>query len=429
MTAFLEAAVQIGRAICRSAYWDRDQVCCNWVGRSPVESPPTGELLTPTVAALGPELYSGTSGVALFLAQLFARTGNLEFRHTALGAITRALRQLDRSPRETAQIPIMSFYSGHLGVAYVTHRVALLTAEERLTDPIEAVLDDVARARAKPHALDLIGGNAGAIPALLALDRVAAWRGCRDLAVALGEDLCQAATRHGDGVAWNPEDANGPGAGSIPLTGFGHGAAGIGLALLELYSATSRPGFLEIGRRAFVYEDSVFNQEQGNWPDFRPYPGELGRPGSLSYALAWCHGAPGIALSRLRAISLDVVRREPLVAVARVGLQTMLGAIERRSRLSRQDATLCHGLAGLNEVLWTAGTLLNEETYQNFARAIALSLIKSYGEADDWPTGVPSGGPNPSLMLGTAGIGYHFLRLDSPKHVPPILALEPMFAE
>ena len=58
-----------------------------------------GELLTPTVTALGPELYDGTSGVALFLAQLFARTGNLEFRHTALGAITRALRQLDRLRR------------------------------------------------------------------------------------------------------------------------------------------------------------------------------------------------------------------------------------------------------------------------------------------------------------------------------------------
>jgi lantibiotic modifying enzyme len=423
MTAFLEAAVQIGRSICRSAYWDQDQVCCNWVGRSLVESPRMGELLTPTVTALGPGLYDGTSGVALFLAQLFARTGNLEFRHTALGAITRALRQLDRLRRETAQLPPLSFFSGHLGVVYVTHQVAVLTREERLTAPIGALLGDIAAARAKAHVFDLIGGNAGAIPALLALDRVPVWQGSRDLAVALGEDLCRAAQPCGDFVTWDPKEANGPGSGSIPLTGLAHGAAGIGLALLELYGATSRQEFLEVGRRAFAYEDSVFNREQGNWPDFRSYPGEPSGSGSPSYALAWCHGAPGIALSRLRAMSLDVAHREPLVAMARVGLETMLGAIERRSRLPCQDATLCHGLIGLNEVLWTAGTLLAEEAYQTFARSIALGLIESYGRGGDWPTGVASGGPNPSLMLGTAGIGYHFLRLDSPEHVRPILVL------
>ena len=185
---------------------------------------------------------------------------------------------------------------------------------------------------------------------------------------------------------------------------------GSGWHCSKLYGATSRQEFLEVGRRAFAYEDSVFNREQRNWPDFRPYPGEPSGSGSPSYAVAWCHGAPGIALSRLRAMSLDVARREPLVAVARVGLETTLGAIERRSRLPRQDATLCHGLVGLNEVLWTARTLLAEEAYQTCARAIALGLIESYGAAGDWPTGVASGGPilpscwgRPGLVITSSG--------------------------
>jgi lantibiotic modifying enzyme len=422
VTAFLQAAIQIGRAICRSAYWDQDQWCCNWVGRSPVESQRMGEL-TPTVTALGPELYGGTCGVALFLAQLFARTGIVEFRHTAVGAITRALRQLDRLRHETLQLSFLSFFSGHVGVVFVTHRVALLTGEERLMEPIGALLREIAIARAKAHALDVIGGNAGAIPALLMLDRAPGGQGCWDLAVELGEDLCRAATPRGDFVTWNPEAASGPGTGSIPLTGFAHGAAGIGLALLELYRATSRPQFLEFGRRAFAYEDCVFNRELGNWPDFRPHIGEASGSKSLPCAVAWCHGAPGIALSRLRAMSLDVARREPLAAIARVGLQTMLAAMESWKRIPRQDTTLCHGLAGLNEILWTAGTVLVEETYQKLARSNALGLIENYASRGDWPTGVASRGPNPSLMLGTSGIGYHFLRLDSPEHVPSILAL------
>ena len=45
-----------------------------------------------------------------------------------------------------------------------------------------------------------------------------------------------------------------------------------------------------------------------------------------------------------------------------------------------------------------------------------------------WATGasgVFSGGPNPSLMLGTAGIGHAFLRLHDPEGVPPLLILTP----
>jgi len=52
-----------------------------------------GQPLIPTVAALGPELYGGTSGIAIFLAQLFALTGELELRRTAEGAIRQALAQ------------------------------------------------------------------------------------------------------------------------------------------------------------------------------------------------------------------------------------------------------------------------------------------------------------------------------------------------
>jgi lantibiotic modifying enzyme len=48
-------------------------------------------------------------------------------------------------------------------------------------------------------------------------------------------------------------------------------------------------------------------------------------------------------------------------------------------------------------------------------------LIARHAAAGDWPSGTPSGGPNPSLMLGTAGIGYTVLRLHDPNRVPSIL--------
>ena len=70
---FLPAAVEIGRALCREAIWDAAGRMCNWMGRSPNEITEVGGPVTPTSAALGPDLYGGSLGVAWFLAQLGSR--------------------------------------------------------------------------------------------------------------------------------------------------------------------------------------------------------------------------------------------------------------------------------------------------------------------------------------------------------------------
>jgi hypothetical protein len=55
------------------------------------------------------------------------------------------------------------------------------------------------------------------------------------------------------------------------------------------------------------------------------------------------------------------------------------------------------------------------------ARAAGRALIDKYAASGSWPSGVATAGPNPSLMLGNAGIGMHFLRLHAPETVPPLL--------
>jgi lantibiotic modifying enzyme len=275
-----------------------------------------------------------------------------------------------------------------------------------------------------PHELDLIGGNAGAIPALLSLSQIPVWRSCRAVAVALGEELCQTATCQGNAWVWNAEKAYGVSVGTIPLTGFAHGAAGIGLALLELNAATGRTDFLEAGRAAFAYEDSLFNAEQGNWPDLRSYGATAASPPSPQYAVAWCHGAPGIALARLRAISLDPLRRDVHAAVANVALATTRRAVEQTRQHARYDTTLCHGLGGLLEVLWIAAQFLDSDENRAYVCSVVYELIQKHALAGDWPSGLPSAGPNPSLMLGTAGIGYQLLRFHDPQLVAPILIVE-----
>ena len=131
----LDAAVLIGRTICRTAHWDADGRLCSWMGRSPLEAS-SPRAITPTSAALDSGLYAGTAGMALFLAELHALTNDADCRRTAVGAINRSLR-LALHHRAGLASPL-SFYSGHLGVAFAAHRVAMITGEGGLHEDVVA---------------------------------------------------------------------------------------------------------------------------------------------------------------------------------------------------------------------------------------------------------------------------------------------------
>ena len=109
------------------------------------------------------------------------------------------------------------------------------------------------------------------------------------------------------------------------------------------------------------------------------------------------HGAPGIALSRLRASELlgdSQFRSEALTA-----LQTTRDSV--RSGLHSGNHSLCHGLAGNAEILAEGRPLLGDES-ENLVHTIALTGIETYGQPGRyWPGGVP-GGRTASLFLGLA---------------------------
>jgi lantibiotic biosynthesis protein len=414
---FLSAAAGIGLALCREAIWDASGRMCNWMGRSPNEITKLGGPVTPTAAALGPDLYGGSLWVAWFLAQLSTKTGDPDFRRTALAAIARTLRQLERSSHASA-FPV-SYYSGLVGAAFIMDRIATLTDEPALGEQVDVLLERASSGATGTHVLDVIGGNAGAIPALLALSRGERRPAARILAEQLGEELLKSAIRQGPIWTWEAEKAAGPAIGKIPLAGFAHGNAGLGLALFELYAATGKQDYLIGGRGAFAYEDGLFDTEAGNWPDLRQF--ESVNAPSRQFTVAWCHGAPGIALARMRAAILDPESSEAYRASARTALATTRTTLDNMLALPRHDATLCHGVGGLSEIVWTGGQWLGDAALSGSARAAGRSLIEKHASRGSWPCGVATTGPNPSLMLGTAGIGMHFLQLHDPDTVPPLL--------
>lgn len=67
---------------------------------------------------------------------------------------------------------------------------------------------------------------------------------------------------------------------------------------------------------------------------------------------------------------------------------------------------------------------LDPTRLEALARETLEELFGRYGAEGPWPSGTPSLGPNPSLMLGTAGIGYTLLRLHDPGAMPPVLRVD-----
>jgi lantibiotic biosynthesis protein len=410
----LKAALHIGQTLCETAFWDDSGQHCNWMGRT-LEDLTT---FTNSSAALGSNLYGGSAGIALFLSDLYRQVPEPDFKHTASAALRRSIRHLKNSPE---YISPLSFFSGQLGLADVVARFREDDLEPGLDEDLQLLLEQVAGALNSQHALDVINGNAGAIPALLWLARRPGLERLRDLALACGEELCHTAKRTSGLCYWEANLAGGPGFNSPPLTGLSHGASGMALALLELYAEARIPDFLETARGAFAYEDSLFNPDQGNWLDLRQPFSNAGGVLTGTFATAWCHGAPGIALARLCAMRLDSERAEQHEAMARIALTTTISALERNLASPRFDATLCHGLTGLSEVVLIFAEAFDDDNLRATVTHTVEELIQRYGASGDWPSGIPGGGPNPSLMTGTAGIGHHFLRVHCPQQVPPIL--------
>jgi type 2 lantibiotic biosynthesis protein LanM len=407
---FLGAAALLGRRLVRDALWSGER--CNWLGDS-MEF--VDGIWVVVHRALGPDLYGGTSGIALFLARLYGSTGERLFRTTATGAIAHALSRLEDIPPPLR----IAFYSGWTGIAYALTELGEAVEDDALVDRALALVADATPDATQAPGLDVIGGAAGAIPALLSLERRHP-RGLMPLAFQLGEHLIAAARETEGGWSWNSLE----GQTVRDPTGFSHGAAGIAWALLELFAATGDSRFRDAAERGFAYERRWFSAEHENWPDFRAIASPAPGSGTENYAVAWCHGAPGIGLSRLRAY--EILGTEDLKLDAEAAIRTTTRVLDYPGYAGQSDFTLCHGRTGNAELLIMAGEVLGDGASQARAEALGQEGIAYFSRNDlPWPCGVPGGGETPNLMLGLAGIGHFYLRLHDPARTSSVLLIRP----
>jgi lantibiotic modifying enzyme len=401
----LRSAAEIGAGIAAQAVELRDG-SVTWLAPAADGSAPR---------PLEPHLYGGTAGIALFLAALDHARGTDEHRARVLGALAplrRKLADLGADPARAAalRLPV----GGMVGLGafvYALLRAGTWLGEPALVREAHAAtgLLTPERIAADAH-LDVVKGCAGAVLALLALHRALPGpnaAGDTPLALAVrcaGHLLERRAATDGGPRAW-------PAPGLAPLTGFAHGASGIGFALLRLYAETGDARLREAALEGFAYERGLYVAASRDWWD--------PRFGRLLSQNAWCYGAPGMALARLQA-----VRRGAADEETRGELGLFLELARDLPDIAADH--LCCGTLGRAEVLSVAAAALGDPAQHRAARALGRRVLARAAARGGFALLDPDAaqGSDLGLFSGLAGIGYALLRLARPAALPSPLCLE-----
>ncbi|WP_414544126.1 type 2 lanthipeptide synthetase LanM family protein [Nostoc sp. CCY0012] len=364
-----------------------------------------------SLTSLGMDLYDGLPGIILFLAYLGAITQEQRYTSLAHAALTRLLQYVERNK---SSIKSIGGFGGWGGVIYALTHLGVLWNQTELLIQAESLVNLIPTLIEQDEQLDIIGGSAGCIVSLLTLYHCQPSPCVLAAAIQCGNHLLTKAQNMEQGVGWVAKGIT-----TTPLSGFSHGVAGIAWSLLELSALTGEERFRKTALEAIAYERSLFCPQVHNWLDLRSFTDVVLKNKSTqpNCVIAWCHGAPGIGLSRLRSLPhLDFT--DEILAETNTALKTTL------AKGFGYNHSLCHGDLGNLELLLQASQTLDDPQWKTHVDRFAAIILESI-DKDGCLCGVPLEVETPGLMTGLAGIGYQLLRLAEPDRVPSVLVLEP----
>lgn len=379
-------------------------------------------------------IYSGVSGICLFLLELNKRTGDAKYLAAAKEGMQWAVAYCRKNPTS-----YFAFFTGRMGVAYALLKMAEATGDHSWTEKALETVRPCTSFLDSPHTInDLINGTSGTVLGLLHMYEATGEKWMMDTIERGIRHLIHNAYQGPRGLYWDRSGKNISG-----LCGFSHGAAGIGWVFLELGNYFKNDSFYYIARQAFLYESHFFDTGRKNWKDLRkgvysPEDDEKHRKAFRENDLAffttggdmnaWCHGAAGIGLSRLRTVELFNGLSH------RLYFKQALTAIEKTiaTNIEGENASptfiLCHGGGGNAELFLKAYELLDDEKYLALAERVAQMALEYREKHSHYISGYHKAGKqneDNSLFMGNAGIGYFYLRVLAPREVPSILIPTP----
>lgn len=357
-------------------------------------------------------LYSGSIGIAV----AFARLAQLSEQHGEIDVssiwLKRASQCIDGFLELSEKNPSNLMFRltrdrpyGLIGTSGMLLGLNLLTEAGISNASVlySRIIDSINIDRIKESAnLDILSGISGLIGPLIKNSQAKS----NEIAMVCGNRLLMTQLENG---GW-PQFSIPRVSSNKPLTGFGHGAAGIAASLLSLAKETGHQAYADGAIRGIEYERSTFDSEQRNWPDFRV--SEL----QNRFMMGWCHGAPGILVSRLVMNKYNIEDDQTLLDIS----NARISAIAKLDKLdvSAYPAHLCCGASSLISILlidsWKNKQPL-PQVVKTSIQGLCLSLKQNKGlnffRVNNQSINVPG------LFTGKAGVALMLLEYASAKNL------------
>jgi hypothetical protein len=258
------------------------------------------------------DLFSGVSGISLFFLELYRKTDNNKYLDIAKESADWVINYCkDKKGINYA------FYTGNLGVCWLLAQIYKTTGENsylkqaiEFASPCSDVFLD-----ANYYANNcLFEGRAGSLIALLHIYDISQQEEVLVLIDKFIDKLIRDIQIRPNGITWLDNNLY-----IKPLLCYGYGTSGIAQVFLELGAFFNNPTFFQIAEQALAYENSNWNKDFKNWPDFkkdilnardyRQFKEELTN-GNIAFFthpsenISFANGTIGLGFVRLRALEL-----------------------------------------------------------------------------------------------------------------------------
>ncbi len=374
-------------------------------------------------------LYNGVGGITLFFIELYKHVPDKKYLEIIIKSSSWLIEYANDHPTK-----FYNFFSGRLGTAYCLAKVYLLTNEEKYkSNAIAIALESVRFLKLNELKYDLLLGPPGALLGLIHIYEMLKEEKILQVAHLFLENILDQLCACENGIYWNRNRNQ-----IKALCGFSHGASGMAFIFLELGKYFNNKNFYWLAEQLFNYENSHFDNEYSNWPDFRKsltkekdYEEFLKKYEDNNLAFftssadmnAWCHGAAGIGLARIKAH--EVLRNIAYINDLKKSVEKTIQTTIRQSAPKRQSFILCHGACGNAEVFLEATKVWPEDEWlMQYARQIADAAIQEFKQFGGFVSGYSliKEQNDTSLFMGNAGIGYFMLRCYDSVKTDSILA-------
>ncbi|MEK3674575.1 type 2 lanthipeptide synthetase LanM family protein [Paenibacillus sp. FSL R10-2771] len=356
-----------------------------------------------TISPVNLDLYNGVAGIGFYLSYL----GKLipedrQFEDATVRCVNTVIDSLHELQKQDIDWTPYVELGGFTGITSYLYFLQHASVNQRRPEWFQAALQFlplIGESIEKDTQFDITGGAAGALMVLLSLYEQQKEQEILVLAKRCVRHLQSSATAMPVGIAWrDPYHQK-------FYTGFAHGSSGILAALAKYNKLMEDPTVRRTIEEGLLFERSMYVTDEKNWRS-------IGRD---QLSVAWCHGAPGILLSR-HILRESGYHDAMLESEIEAGIETTLrlGLDNNRS--------FCHGDFGQLEILRNFS-----DQYPAVKTAVSdlSGRLLEYYSKYRMNGGVSRGVEAVGLMLGWSGVGFGLLKEAFPGKLPQILHLAP----